>query len=87
MLFFYSVPEKRGKIGIYSVLAEFIEHLKPTRARVSVRIEDSSEVTRRGVKSARGFVMTQDPAELRQATHKHQKFQRSQSIFEPSLLI
>lgn len=76
MLFLYSVPKIRGKIGIYSVLA-FIEHLKPTRARVSVWIEDSSEVTGRGVKSARGFVMTQDPAELRQATHKHQKFQRS----------
>lgn len=52
----------------------FIEHLKTTEVLAGMRIEDSSEVIVREVKSAHGFVMTQDSAELREATHKHQKF-------------
>lgn len=74
---FPSMFEEQEKINASSS-SVFLEYLQASGALASLRIEDSSEVTGGEVKSADGFVMTRDPAEPREATQKHHKFQRNQ---------
>lgn len=82
-LSFFPSLRKETKLA----LSAFLEHLKTNGTQASLWVEGSGEVRGREVKCARGSVMTQDPAGLREATQKHQKFQRNRSIFQPSLLI
>lgn len=67
---FFPSLRKETKLALLA----FLEHFKANGALASPWIEGSGEVMGREVKSARGSVMTQDPAELREATQKHRNF-------------